>query len=115
MTMLPEVSPLQFEPPYQTEGARFAPWQVVRVKKGAAPGHMHTPWYLRGHTSRIERLCGDFANPEELAYHRDGQPAKPLYRVRFTMAEIWGNHAEPPTDTIDAEIFEHWLELADAP
>jgi len=85
------------------------------VKKGAAPGHMRTPWYLRGHTGRIERLCGDFANPEELAYHRDGHPAKPLYRVRFTMAEIWGNQAERPTDTIDAEIFEHWLELADAP
>ncbi|VAV88886.1 hypothetical protein MNBD_ALPHA07-1804, partial [hydrothermal vent metagenome] len=35
---------------------------------------------------------------------------KNLYRVRFTMAEIWGDRAENPNDTLDAEIFEHWLE-----
>ena len=61
------------------------------------------------------RICGDFPNPEELAYRRDGRPAPTLYRVRFTMAEVWGKGAEYPTDTIDAEIFEHWLEAADAP
>jgi nitrile hydratase len=26
------------------------------------------------------------------------------------MAEIWGDEAEHPADTLDAEIFEHWLE-----
>lgn len=114
MTMLPQVTPPLFAPPYATEGARFAPGDKVRVKKGAAPGHMRTPFYLRGRTGRVERICGDFANPEEMAYHRDGLPARPLYRVRFTMAEIWGNGAERPSDTIDAEIFEHWLETADA-
>jgi hypothetical protein len=61
-----------------------------------------------------ERICGAFANPEELAYGRDGMPAKPLYRVRFTMPEIWGEGAgqpdDMPADTVDAEIFEHWLE-----
>ena len=29
---------------------------------------------------------------------------KPLYRVRFTMSEIWGDGAERPDDTIDAEF-----------
>jgi hypothetical protein len=115
MTRLPEVTPPPFDPPYPTAGARFGPGDVVRVKKGAAPGHMRTPWYLRGHVGRVECICGDFGNPEELAYHRDGLPARPLYRVRFTMAEVWGNRAERPADTIDAEIFEHWLEAADAP
>ena len=115
MTALPNVTPLPFDPPYPTRGGRFAPGQAVHVKRGAAPGHMRTPFYLRGCTGRIERVCGDFANPEELAYRRKGLPAPTLYRVRFTMAEVWGDGAERAGDTIDAEIFEHWLEAADAP
>lgn len=115
MTMLAQVTALPFAPPYPTRGGRFAPGAVVRVRRGAAPGHMRTPFYLRGKSGRIERICGDFPNPEEMAYRRGGKPAPTLYRVRFTMAEVWGDGAERPTDTIDAEIFEHWLEAADAP
>ena len=114
MSTLPDITPPAFPPPYPTAGGRFAPGQAVRVKKGAAPGHIRTPFYLRGKLGRVERICGDFANPEELAYRRKGLPAKTLYRVRFTMAEVWGEAAERPADTIDAEIFEHWLEAADA-
>lgn len=82
---------------------------LVRVKALAPPGHIRAPWYLRGKTGKIERELGPFNNPEQLAY---GLPAqqKPLYRVRFTMAEIWGAKAETPTDTIDAELYGHWLE-----
>jgi len=81
----------------------------VRVRAMMPPGHVRTPAYLRGRTGVIERRLGDFANPEQLAY---GLPAerRPLYRVRFTMAEIWGDAAEAPGDTVDAEIFGHWLE-----
>ena len=112
---LPEVTPPEFPPPYPTGGGRFAPGDAVRVKRGDAPGHMRTPFYMRGRVGRVERICGDFPNPEELAYHRDGLPARPLYRVRFSMAELWGDAAERQADTVDAEIFEHWLEPADAP
>ena len=81
----------------------------VRVKHLMPPGHIRAPAYLRGKTGVIERPLGPFGNPEQLAY---GLPAqqKPLYRVRFTMAEIWGAKAETPTDTIDAELYGHWLE-----
>ena len=82
---------------------------LVRVKALTPPGHIRAPWYLRGKTGKIERELGPFKNPEQRAY---GLPAqqKPLYRVRFTMAEIWGAKAETPTDTIDAELYGHWLE-----
>ena len=109
MRVLPDVDPPDFRPPYPYQAAAFAPGDAVRVKTGASPGHIRTPWYLRGKTGRIERICGAFANPEELAYGRDGLPARTLYRVRFTMEEVWGpDHAGSP-DTVDAEIFEHWL------
>ena len=89
--------------------------QRVRVKSLMPPGHVRTPHYLRGKTGTIERSLGSFPNPEALAYDRPA-PALPLHRVRFTMAELWGDAAEHPDDTLDAEIYEHWLEPApDAP
>ena len=83
----------------------------VRVKSWSPPGHIRTPAYLRGKTGQVERALPAFPNPELLAY---GLPAPkvPLYRVRFTMAEIWGDGAERPDDILEAEIFAHWLEPA---
>jgi len=81
----------------------------VRVKAMMPPGHVRTPAYLRGKTGVIERPLGPFKNPEQLAYGLPA-PEKQLYRVRFTMAEVWGDQAECPTDTLDAEIYDHWLE-----
>jgi nitrile hydratase len=85
----------------------------VRVRSLTPPGHVRAPWYLRGKEGVIERPLGAFANPEQLAYGLQAEQ-KPLYRVRFTMAEIWGEGAENPDDTVDAEIYGHWLERVDA-
>lgn len=108
----PEVQPPAFPPPYPPGNPRFSPGSTVRVKTGMAPGHIRTPWYCRGKTGVIERICGAFKNPEELAYNRLDGADVPLYRVRFSMAEIWGPESERAEDTIDIEIFEHWLEAA---
>jgi len=82
----------------------------VLVRRAYPPGHIRTPWYIRGKTGVVERICGDFGNPEELAYGRDGKPKQPLYRVRFMQNEVWEDYTENPSDTVDIEIFEHWLE-----
>lgn len=87
--------------------------EQVRVRTDMPPGHIRTPTYLRGKTGVIERTLGPFPNPEELAYRHAGTPL-PLHRVRFTMAEVWGNAAAYPNDTIEAEIYAHWLEPVDA-
>jgi hypothetical protein len=91
---------------------RFRPGDRVRVRRASPPGHIRTPWYIRGHSGEVERLCGAFPNPEELAYSRDGLPAQPLYRVRFRQREIWPDYAGPERDTIEVEIYQHWLEEA---
>ena len=83
----------------------------VRIKALMPPGHVRAPAYLRGKTGEIERKVGDFSNPEQLAYGLAAQK-KTLYRVRFTMFELWGEAAENPADTVDAEIYDHWLEKA---
>lgn len=88
----------------------FAVGTSVRVRALMPPGHVRAPSYLRGKTGRIERVIKPFGNPEKLAY---GLPAEKrmLYRVRFSMGDIWGDQTEAPTDTVDAELYEHWLEM----
>jgi hypothetical protein len=94
--------------------ARFQPGDRVRVRRAAPPGHLRTPYYIRGRTGEIERLCGAFPNPEELAYNRPGLPRQPLYRVRFNQAELWPDYAGAAADTIEIEIYQHWLEPEEA-
>jgi nitrile hydratase subunit beta len=94
--------------------ARFRPGDRVKVRRAFPPGHLRTPWYVRGRVGEIERICGAFANPEELAYNRPGLPRQPLYRVRFRQAELWADYAGRPEDTIEIEIYQHWLEPEEA-
>ena len=91
---------------------RFQPGARVKVRRADPPGHLRTPWYIRGHVGEIERLCGAFANPEELAYNRAGVPKQPLYRVRFRQCDIWPDYRGQTRDTIEIEIYQHWLEPA---
>ena len=87
----------------------YAPGDRVRVIKTHPPGHRRTPYYIRGKTGEIERVCGAFANPEELAYGFDGLPARMLYRVRFRQTDVWPDYRGPAADTVDVDIYEHWL------
>jgi len=87
----------------------------VKVKSVYPPGHRRTPWYIRGKSGEIERICGAFPNPEELAYGFDGEPSKVLYRVRFRQMHVWPRYAGPENDIIEMEIYEHWLEPDDGP
>lgn len=84
----------------------------VRVIVTHPPGHRRTPFYIRGKTGVIERSCGAFPNPEELAYGFDGLPKKALYRVRFKQKDVWPHYEGPAVDTVDVDIFEHWLKPA---
>ena len=86
---------------------KFQPGETVRVRTDWPSGHCRTPHYCRGHVGVVERICGDFRNPETLASGRDGQP---LYRVRFSQADLWPDYDGPSADTLDIEIYEHWLE-----
>ena len=90
--------------------ARFAPGDRVRVAPREGPAHVRTPHYLRGKRGTIERICGSFRNPEELALGRRDTPPIPLYRVRFAQDELWAGYGGAPGDTLDVEIYEHWLE-----
>lgn len=90
--------------------AKFAPGDRVRVLGHFPPGHIRTPWYCRGRTGEIERICGRFRNPEQLAYgHRDAD-REVLYRVGFASRALWPDHKGGKHDRVEIEIYEHWLE-----
>jgi hypothetical protein len=91
---------------------RFNVGDRVAVKPSDPPGHRRTPAYIRGRTGVIERVCGSFPNPEELAYGFDGEPRRVLYRVRFRQTDVWPDYRGPACDWIELEIYEHWLEPA---
>jgi nitrile hydratase subunit beta len=89
---------------------RFQPGDRVAVRAAYPPGHVRTPHYVRGKEGIVERLCGVYGNPEELAYARPGLPRLPLYRVRFRQSDVWPDYRGRAADTVDIEIFQHWLE-----
>jgi nitrile hydratase len=92
--------------------ATFAVGDRVRVRQVDPPGHLRTPWYIRGKSGVIERILAAFPNPEERAYGRPGLPERTLYRVRFVQKDVWADYQGPADDTVDLEIFEHWLQPA---
>jgi nitrile hydratase len=89
---------------------RFKPGDRVKVRKAYPLGHIRTPFYIRGQSGVVERICGSFGNPEELAQQRSGEPKQPLYRVRFVQKEVWPAYEGNPEDVLEVEIFQHWLE-----
>jgi nitrile hydratase subunit beta len=89
---------------------QFSPGQKVRVIDAHPLGHVRTPFYIRGKTGVVERVCGAFPNPEELAQMRDGLPPVPLYRIRFRQNEVWPDYRGSANDVLEVEIYQHWLE-----
>ena len=93
-------------------GPRFARGARVRIRERFPPGHVRTPWYCRGKVGEVERICGRFRNPEQLAYgNREAAPAT-LYRVGFPSRSLWPGYEGSRHDRVEIEIFEHWLEPA---
>lgn len=91
------------QPPRFVVGAR------VRIDTRPAVGHCRSPWYLRGRSGTVVAVQGCFRDPERLAYHRPGLPARVLYKIRFAQRELWSDYAGPVTDQLEADIYENWL------
>ena len=82
----------------------------MQVRFEDRPGHLRTPWYIRGKVGCVERVHGNFLNPELLACGRDGLPKKTLYSVGFDQSEVWATTNS--ADKIFVDIYEHWLDPA---
>ncbi len=92
--------------------AKFKPGDRIRVRIDDPPGHIRTPFYIRGKVGWVERVHGVFLNPESLGHGGDGLPKKQLYLVGFDQNKVWDSYEAPPQDRVYVDIFEHWLEPA---
>jgi hypothetical protein len=91
----------------------LTPHTRVRVRTHRLSGHCRTPQYLKGCEGVVIEVAGTYKDPEKLAYHRPGLPTRQLYRVRFLQSDLWPHYAGPASDTLVADLYEHWLEPID--
>ncbi len=90
----------------------FRDGEAVRVKAHFQPGHVRTPFYIKGKTGWVERCYGEFRNPESLGHGGDGLPRIRLYLVGFHQKDVWDGYDAGRDDKVFVDIFEHWLEPA---
>ena len=93
---------------------KFNPGDNVRVKpfqqgiEWRRP-HIRVPGYIYGVNGSIVDVCGSFGDPSYLSFGIKA-PEVNLYRVRFSMGDIWPEQSKANNDEISIEIYEHWLE-----
>ena len=92
---------------------RFTGGERVRVRDAYPPGHVRTPYFTRGKKGVVMGLAAVMANAETLAYGADGEPAIPMYRVRFNQTELWPDYTGDARDTTIVDLYEHWLDPAE--
>ena len=105
----------QLGPPNSTDKIEFSTGQKVQVKPEGTRSrwrkpHIRVPGYIYGAVGEIERVCGVFKDPEALAFNLKTEAVQPLYRVRFPLAQLWPEYQSSSKDTIDVEIYQHWLQ-----
>lgn len=87
---------------------RYAVGDEVRVRAWHPSGHTRAPRYLQGKRGTVVRFDGAHAI-DDIAAHGGGAVADPLYSVRFTSRELWGE-AGTEGDFMHADLFERYLE-----
>ncbi len=88
----------------------FEPGDSVRARNLHPIGHTRLPRYVRGRLGVVERAHGAHVFPDTHA-HGGGDDAHPLYTVRFTARELWGDGAAE-RDSISLDLWEPYLERA---
>jgi nitrile hydratase len=81
----------------------------IVVKSGPPEQHCRTPSYLRGISGSVVEVMGQYQNPSLLAFHETCVSKIWLYRVHFEQVDIWPTYSGPNGDTVEADIYEHWL------
>ena len=97
---------------YVREGSapKFAAGDKVRARNINPLGHTRLPRYARGHEGVILGFRGVHVFPDTNA-HLKGENPQPLYSVRFTARELWGDETAP-RDSVILDLWEPYLERA---
>jgi len=88
---------------------RFAVGEAVCTRNRHPRGHTRLPRYARGRVGVIWRIHGCHVFPDSNAMG-GGEDPQFLYGVRFSAAELWGEDAEAPGDSLCLDLWEPYLE-----
>ncbi len=99
-----------FANPQLTATARFQSGQRVRARNLNPVGHTRLPRYVRGKIGTIERDV-DVEELQDSDIQGLGAKRQPVYTVRFTARELWGERANP-RDSVYVDLWEGYLESA---
>ena len=89
---------------------RFAIGDPVRVRERHPAGHTRAPRYAQGKQGTVVRIDAA-ANVSDIEAHGGGFVVDPLYSVRFTSRELWGE-AGTDGDVVHVDLFERYLQEA---
>jgi nitrile hydratase subunit beta len=90
---------------------RFAVGDRVVTKNLNASTHHRLPSYVKAKPGVIAAIPGAFTLNDSLA-HGSGESPTHVYTVGFSAADLWGEAAEAPGDTVYVDLFETYLEPA---
>jgi nitrile hydratase subunit beta len=90
------------------ERQRFSVGDRVRVRDTRAQGHTRQPGYVTGRPGVVVAHLGCTVFPDAHAVGRR-TPPRHLYTVAFEAADLWGDAAEPGTET-RVDLYEPYLE-----
>ena len=89
---------------------RFTAGDQIRARNINPEGHTRLPRYARGRLGIVTRYHGAHVYPDSNA-HFAGEAPQPLYTVRFTARELWGDTANA-ADTVSLDLWEDYLDPA---
>jgi nitrile hydratase subunit beta len=87
---------------------RYAVGDEVRVREWHPPGHTRAPRYVQGKRGTIVRFDG-VHNVSDIEAHGGGFVTDPVYSVRFTSRELWGDGGADG-EVMHVDLFERYLE-----
>ena len=87
---------------------RYSVGDEVRVRAWHPPGHTRAPRYVQGKRGTIVRFDGAH-NVADIEAHGGGFVTDPVYSVRFTSRELWGE-AGADGEVMHVDLFERYLQ-----
>jgi nitrile hydratase beta subunit len=89
---------------------RYSVGDTVRVREWHPAGHTRAPRYVQGRSGTVVRV-DEAADIDDIEAHGGGSVTDPLYAVRFTSRELWGE-ACAENVSVHVDLFERYLQEA---
>lgn len=93
------------------EIAAFDVGDRIRVATRKPIGHYRVPTYLRGKQGVVAKVLEPTGVDNEAeGFGRNAGQRRHYYSIVFPMVEVWASYEGQPSDRLQIEVFEPWLE-----